>query len=181
MYTCRSQTPYLFPIGNHGLWATRHFPSISITSQTVLSSHQCLFYATETGGPKRLKMQCWYRSLTGDGSQSSKQVGRRGFQTLHLKVQKGQEMTQFGGWKEPPHSLSEKAKERVQTGDESGDTGRGQTLLDLVGWMRKLGLALHGQGHHEGQQGQAGLDSRRPGGLSPGVHPALNITGRASF
>ena len=78
-------------------------------------------------------MQCRNRSVTGDGSQSSKQVGGSVFQTLHLKVQKGQEMTQFGGWKETPHSLSEKAKEGVQTGDESGDTGRGQTLLGPVG------------------------------------------------
>ena len=136
-----------------------------------MSSYQCLFYATETGGPKRLKMQCWYRSLTGDGSQSIKQVGGRVFQTLHLKVQKGQAMTQFGGWKETPQSHSEKAKEGGQRGDESGDTGRGQTLLGLVGWVRRLGLALHGQGDYEGQQEQAELDSRRPV-ASPGVYTA---------
>lgn len=63
------------------------------------------------------------------GVKSSKQVRGRAFQTLHLKVQKGEEVTQFREWRETPQSQSEKAKRRL---DETGDTGRDQAELGPV-------------------------------------------------
>lgn len=88
-------------------------------------------------------MQCRHRGLTGD--RSSKQVGRRVFQTLHLIVQKEEGVTQFRQWRETPHGQSERA-ERARRKDEPGDAGRGQALMGPVGQVRELGLDLHGHG-----------------------------------
>lgn len=66
------------------------------------------------------------------------------FQTLHRKVQKGEEVTQFREWKETPQSQSEEAKKWL---DEPGDSDRGQTLSGPVrGQVRELGLDFRGHG-----------------------------------